>query len=396
MKRVTVVGIGLGENTITPEAGQAIARADVLLAAPRALDLCKGLTAQAYPYRLPGDAAAVIADKEAQEFAVLVSGDVGFYSAAAGLAEALNQHDLRFVPGISTVNAFFARLKLPWQEAAFVSVHGRSMNIVDTVRRNRLTFCLTGNNVNGIGTVLEESGFGDIRTHLGENLGTEQERVYEISAAQLAQREYPSLTVLLFVNDAFDDGTPCGLPDGSYARLAGIPMTKSEVRAVVMSKLNLRPDSVCWDVGAGTGSVAVEMALNAYRGHVYAVERREDALPLIEQNCRAFHLGNVTGFCGKAPAALDPLPVPDAVFIGGSGGKLTAIIAAILHKNQEARMVVTAITPETVSAALAAFAKAGLEPEIVQLNAARGRQTGNMHLMEAQNPVTILSAGGKQ
>jgi precorrin-6Y C5,15-methyltransferase (decarboxylating) len=387
--------MGIGAGTITPDARDAVAEAEVLLGAPGLPEMHEGMSKPFYPYYLPKDAAALIARETAKSFAVLVSGDVGFYSAAAGLAKTLAAYDLRFVPGVSTVNAFFAKLKLPWQETAFASAHGREANIADAVRRSRLTFCLTGNNANDIGTTLSKAGFGHIKTHIGENLGTPDERVYETAAEDLIRGKFPSLTVLLFVNEAFDDRTPCGLPDSRFSRLAGIPMTKSETRAVILSKLNLRPADICWDVGAGTGSVTVEMALNAYRGKVYAIERREEAIPLIEQNCAAFHLGNAAAVRGEAPAALEPLPAPDAVFIGGSGGEIDGIISAVLRKNPDTRIVVAAATLETVSAALAAFAGAGMETEIVQINAARGKQAGGLHLMEAQNPVTILCAGGK-
>ena len=397
LKKIYIVGVGLGADTLTPEARDAISRADVLLGAEKII--AEYREKRSFPYYLPKDVAACIECEDAETFAALVSGDVGFYSAAAGLCEALRAYDLRFIPGISTVNAFFARLKIPWQDAAFISAHGRELhggavNVVDTVRRNRLTFCLTGNNIKEIGAILRKAGFSQIKTHIGENLGSEQERVYEASAEALSRDEFPSMTALLFVNEAFDGRTPCGLADDSFSRLPGIPMTKSETRAVVMSKLNLRPESVCWDVGAGTGSVTVEMAFSSFRGHVYAVERREDAIPLIEQNCTAFHVGNVTAVCGEAPAALETLPPPDAAFIGGSGGELGEIIAVALRKNAAARIVLTAATIETVSAALSAFGKSGLEPEIVTINTARSKPAGRLHMMEAQNPVTIISAGG--
>ena len=398
MKKVTVIGAGLGPDTLTAEARAALSRADVLLGAARVIEAYK--EKRSHQCYLPKDVAACIESEDAQAFAVLVSGDVGFYSAAAGLCEALSAYDLSFIPGISSVNALFARLKMPWQGAAFASAHGRSLCgggacVVDIVRRNRLTFCLAGNNANEIGAALHEAGLGHIKTHSGENLGTEQEQVRETTAEGLACGEFPALTALLFVNEAFDARTPHGLPDGSFSRLPGIPMTKSETRAIVMSKLDLRPESVCWDVGAGTGSVAVEMALAAYLGHVYAVERREDAMPVIKQNCAAFHVGNVTAACGVAPAALEALPSPDAVFVGGSGGELGGIIASALRKNPDTRVVVAAATIETASAALSAFNGMGLEPQITQINAARGKQAGKLHMMQAQNPVTILSAGGK-
>jgi precorrin-6Y C5,15-methyltransferase (decarboxylating) len=395
MKKVTVIGIGLGESTITPQAREAIMRAEVAFGAQRVLDVCKGYAHRSYPRYLPADVAAAVADEDAREFAVLVSGDVGFYSAAAGLNEALSAHDIRFVPGISTAGAFFARLKLPWQDAAFISAHGRDINVVDTVRRNRLTFCLTGNNVGELGTDLIGSGFGFVKTYVGENLGTEEERIVEMAAENLTRSNFPSLTVLLFQNEEFDDTTPIGLPDSRFLRLESIPMTKSETRALAMSKLNLKPASVCYDIGAGTGSVAIEMALAAYRGHVYAVEQKEAAISLINRNCESFHLGNVTALCGEAPTALETLPVPDAVFIGGSGGELENIVKAVWEKNPNARIVVTAVTMETAALALSAFKDAGLDPEITQISTAHGRRVGRFHMMEAQNPITILSAGGK-
>lgn len=332
MKRITMIGTGLGAESITAEAHRAIAQVEVLIGSPRLLALWETGEKPAYPLQRPQEIADAVAHCDAREFAVLLSGDVGFYSAAAGLLELLSGYELRLLPGISSVGAFFARLKLPWQDAAFVSAHGRQANIVDTLRRNRLCFCLTGGNVNEIGADLCRAGFREIKTYVGENLGTAQERVYETSAERIADGDFPPLTVLLFVNEAFDASVPCGLPDECFVRGAGIPMSKSETRALLLSKLRLRPEWLCWDVGAGTGSVTVEMALSAYRGQVYALERRAEAVALIEQNCRAFHLGNVTALCGEAPAALHALPAPDAVFIGGSGGKLAEIIDSVLQK----------------------------------------------------------------
>lgn len=399
-KNIVIIGVGTGADTLTAQAQAALAGSEVWIGAPRALDLLAGsvdgVPKPTYSCYRPEEAAAVVGREDAREFAVLVSGDVGFYSAAAGVAAALRDYPVRFVPGLSTVNVFFARLQIPWQDAAFVSAHGRETDIVSSVRRNRLTFCLTGNNIAELGAALTGAGFGGVKVWIGEKLGTDSERIVEKTAADLTEESFDSLTVALFQNEAFDDRTPIGLPDNAFSRLEQIPMTKSETRALVLSKLNLRPGFICWDVGAGTGSVAVEMALNAWRGHVYAIERREDALPLILQNCVTSHVGNVTIISGEAPAALQSLPGPDAIFIGGSGGELNEIIDLGFYKNPKVRIVVTAVTIETVSAALAAFTTIGLEPEIVQLSVARAAQAGKLHLMKAQNPVTILSAGGTQ
>ena len=394
MKTVTVVGMGLSAATITPEARDAIDGAQMLLGAPRLLAMCAAEGKRTHSCYLAEDVAAVVGREDAVRFAVLVSGDVGFYSAAAGLGAALKNCELRYVPGISTVSAFFARLGMPWQDAALLSAHGRDANIVDAVRRNRLTFCLTGGNVPALGGALAGAGLGGIPAHVGENLGGQGERVYSTTAGGLREGAFPPLTALLFVNERYDARTPTGLPDGRFARMEGIPMTKSEVRAIVLSRLALCPCDTVWDVGAGTGSVSVEMALSAHSGHVYAVERKADAVGLIRENAASFHIGNLTALCGKAPEALEDLPAPNAAFIGGGGAAVPEIVAAILRKNPAARIVLTAVTIETVSAALCALNGAGLEPEIVQISATRARLVGGLHMMEAQNPVTVLCAGG--
>lgn len=160
------------------------------------------------------------------------------------------------------------------------------------------------------------------------------------------------------------------------------------MRAVCLSKLALTERAVCWDVGAGTGSVSIEMALQAKRGHVYAVERQEDALALLARNKAAFSAGNLEIVSGTAPAACEALPAPTHVFLGGTAGNLNGILDAALRKNPHVRIVATAVTLESVgalAARMADFEKA----ECVSLQAARARTAGSYHLMQGQNPVYI-------
>ena len=210
---------------------------------------------------------------------------------------------------------------------------------------------------------------------------------------RLKEKPFDSLAVLLIENPAPDDRIRCGIPDEEFIR-GKVPMTKAEIRAITMSKLGLCPGDVCWDVGCGTGSVTVEMALAAYKGHVYGVDKNEDAVALTEQNAAAFHLGNVNAICGGAPEALRDLPTPDAVFIGGSGGRMDAVFDIILDKNPRARIVVNAIALESVQAALAAFAAHGMEPELVQVGVSAAKAVAGLHMMMAQNPIFIISGGG--
>ena len=172
-------------------------------------------------------------------------------------------------------------------------------------------------------------------------------------------------------------------------------MTKAEVRSVILSKLALRPGDICADIGAGTGSVTVEMALSAWKGHVYGVERNQEGLDLIRTNCKHFHIGNVTPVLGHAPEALADLPPLDAAFIGGSGGEMRSIVDEVLKKNPKARMVVSAIAIESLQTAMESFQAHGLDYDVVQIGISRTRTVGGLHLLMAQNPIFILSAGGR-
>ena len=174
-------------------------------------------------------------------------------------------------------------------------------------------------------------------------------------------------------------------------------MTKSEVRAVTLSKLRLTRDALCWDVGAGTGSVSLEMAEAAEDGQVYAIERKREACELIERNKKHLGVANVTVIEGAAPDALRDLPAPTHVFIGGSGGELREIMALALEKNPAARIVVNTVTAETFALALDAVKTLPVtDVEIVELSVSRGRKVGGYHLMTAQNPVYLFSCQGGQ
>ncbi len=196
-------------------------------------------------------------------------------------------------------------------------------------------------------------------------------------------------------NPGYDKRILSGIPDEKFLR-GPVPMTKAETRAVTMSKLALAPNAVCCDIGAGTGSVTVEMALAAYEGHIYAIDKNQEAIGLVQANCRAFHIGNVTAVSGEAPEALKELPPLDAAFIGGSAGSLTQIVDALLLNNRGVRIVVNAVALETVQQAMQAFASHSIVPDIVQIGAARANLTGNLNMLQANSPVFILCGGANQ
>lgn len=173
-----------------------------------------------------------------------------------------------------------------------------------------------------------------------------------------------------------------------------VPMTKSEVRAVSISKLELRPDSVLYDVGAGTGSVSVEASIWIKEGRIYAVERKPEAAALIRANQEKFKAGQIRLVEGAAPEALKGLEPPTHVFIGGSGGSLKEILTLVLKKNPSARVVLNVIALETLAEILDFLKTRAIQGEIVQLQVARGKAAGACHLMMGQNPVYVISFGG--
>ena len=172
-------------------------------------------------------------------------------------------------------------------------------------------------------------------------------------------------------------------------------MTKEEVRELAIAKLQIRRDDVIWDVGAGTGSVSVEAALAASAGRVYSIEKDDAALELLARNKERFGTSNLHIVSGTAPEALDGLPAPDRVFIGGSSGKLARIVEKALTANPHVRLCITAITLETLIEALSLIERFSLEnADVVQVSVARARELAGYHMMRAHNPIYILCADG--
>ena len=394
--RVTLASLGGGwENTMTAECAAALKSAGCILGAQRLLEhLPQGCTDNRIAAVKPQELLDGIL-RQSRDCAVVYSGDAGFYSGARGLLPLLKEHHIpaRVLPGVSSVQLLSARLGRPWQDWNLVSAHGTDCDPVAAVSAGRPAFFLTGGAL-GPGEIcrrLAQAGLGELAVTVGENLSAPGERVTSGTAAELAGRGFPSLSVLL-AEAAPRYGPRCpGIPDGEFIR-GDVPMTKQEVRSAALAKLAVRPADTLWDVGAGTGSVSVELALAAPQGRVFAVECEQDACALIRENKQKFSAWNLQLVEGCAPQALADLPAPDAVFLGGTKGELDAIVGAALDKNPNARICVSAIALETLSAAAAALAARGLEAQVTQIAVSRARPAGKLHLLMANNP-TFLIAG---
>lgn len=342
----------------------------------------------------------ILKNPEYEIIAVIFSGDVGFFSGAKKLNQAveeqqLSEYETEFIPGISSLQYFSAKLKLPWEDTKVVSLHGREDNIMGAVWNNKKIFFLTGGDysVRRICEILCFNQLKEAVIHVGERLSYPNERIVSGTAETLAKENFDPLAVMLVENEKTIQRSVIthGIQDELFQR-GQVPMTKSEIRSISLSKLQLRTGDVVYDIGAGTGSVSVEMAFQASEGSVYAVEFNEEALELIRRNAERFGVWNLKVIEGKAPEALTDLPVPDRAFIGGSKGNLAEILELLAKKNPRIRVVINAVTLETMTEAVSQFQKLGFEDvDIVQIFAAHGKAAGNCHMMQGQNPVFIIS-----
>ena len=416
MRKVTIIGAGPGNPDLLSRAAlDAIDIADVVIGAHRAL---AGIDVPPDVVRCElvktADIVAALTDAASWQRAVVVmTGDVGLFSGARRLVEALSgdaQVDVRVVPGISSASYLAARLARPWQDWRFASAHGVTCDIVAEAERAGELFLVTsgGEDPSRLSGELVQAGFGDARVTVAERLSYPDERITCATASEIAGQTFDDLNVML-IDFAGGAGSPAGasraassrwpyassgIPDELFIR-GDVPMTKQEVRAVALAKLRLTATDTVWDVGAGTGSVSIEAALVARAGSVWAVERNAAGVRLIRENADAFGCGNVHAVPGVAPEALAILPVPDAVFVGGSAGELPSIVEVALEKNSQVRLCVPCVTVETLTEACALLSGSRFKGfEACQVSAARAEAVGSHHLMKAQNPVFLVSARG--
>lgn len=398
-RETALVGIGMGGGdgrTMTEEARAFCASADLLIGAGRMLESVPHEGRTVLKEYRPGEIAAYLREHpEYRRTAVLLSGDVGFYSGAKKLLEVL-PGDVRLIPGISSLVYFCSKLGMSWEDVRITSRHGRESNLIGLIGRNRKVFALLGKaeDVRELCRKLTGYGMTEVTVHVGECFTYPEERIESGPPEQFLEYEGQSLSTVLVENPKPETVVTHGIPDEEFLR-DKVPMTKEEVREVSLSKLRLREDSRIYDVGAGSGSVSVEMARMALCGHVWAVEKNPAAVELLKRNRQKFRADNLTVVEGLAPEALEELPPPTHAFIGGSSGNLQEIVELLLKKNPRIRLVINAITLETVAEVLEVLKKLELEDtDIVSVTAARSKELGRYHMMMGQNPVYIISASG--
>ena len=399
-----IIGAGPGTDAgLTGQARSLIESSRIVAAGKRLLALAPD---GARTFAIGSDLAAVrdfVAGSLAQgDVCVLASGDPGCFSITPFLKEYFPGR-IELVPGISAVQLLSARLREPWQEWRLVSMHGRTHTLAPMPSRMRPTlyFCDASNSPQAIAGGLP-AVLGECRAAVGTDLGRPGETIWEGTLSEAAASEFPGNSVLLVIPlrgaepaasaatapvPARAPGAP-GIPDELWLRRERIPLSKSEVRAVLLAKAQPRGRFVIWDSGAGTGSYGVECSLIEPAARVFAIDKNPEACELVVANARRFG-AVIETVCGEAPACYDDLPRPDLVIIGGNDGRLEAIftsaLAALLPGG---RLVVTALLEQTKKTAHALFAASGLEGRAATRIAI---SRGKARAWEEQNPVTIFT-----
>lgn len=393
MKQVSLLGMGCGDTgTMTVLARQRLDEAGLLIGAGRLLKGLPPTEAERVDAVRSADILEAILHSTAERICVLFSGDTGFYSGAKSLLPLLEREHLEceVVPGISSLQYFAAQLGTNWQNWHLCSAHGVDCDPVSELCQGRPVFFLTGGALGPaeLCRQIAAAGLGGLKVAVGEELSYPTQQIFVGTAAECAQREFAPLSVLLAESPQRLPRRTPGIPDGEFQR-GKVPMTKQEVRAAILAKLAVGPEDVCWDVGAGTGSVSVELALQGKSA--WAVEEKPEACELIRANRQKFGAWNLHLTQGSAVDVLPDFPRPDKVFIGGSHGDLEEIINLTFRANPDARICVSAITLENLHQAVESLQHRSCEVEVAQISVSRTKSAGKLHLLLAQNPVFLIT-----
>lgn len=404
--KVHLIGIGEdGLRGLRDQERALIAGADLLCGGTRHLALAEYSCADDAVHLITADLPALLGrirpvHERGGQVVVLASGDPLLYGIGAYLGEHLGRDVLDVRPTLSSPQLAFARLAIPWQDATVLSVHGRPLLPVlgRAMAATVVAFLTDARNTPAvIARALLERGMEDAAVAVCERLGGLEERVVPALLSTVVGQAFDPLNVLVVMRDpaAVRWGHPhLGQPEAAYAHVRGL-VTKAEVRAVSLAGLGLGRPAVrtVWDIGAGSGSVAIEAASLRLDAVVYAVERDAGQLALLGDNIRHYQAGNVAVVAGEAPAALTSLPDPDAAFVGGSGGRLIDVLGAVTNRLRPGgRLVMNLVVLEHLAAARSFLDRAGWAVSVTQIHVAREARTGNAKRLAALNPVFILSA----
>lgn len=418
MGMIDVVGIGLeGPSGLSSAVREIIDRSTVLVGSERHLAYFPDHPARRLVLRnLERDLENLQSFDRKESIAIVVSGDPLLFGLGRLLLEIFDPAELVFHPHLSSIQLAFSRIKLPWQDARLVSVHGRSLELlVPILKEGTPKIALLTDRVNHPGAIAQStlnlSLNYDYDCWICENLADSDEKVSFYPADELprlAERpasDFAPLNVVILQKSQSNLSLDLaklplfGIPDRAFASFSDRPglITKREVRLQILGQLHLQPEQVFWDVGAGTGSVAVEIGRLCPNSEIYAIEKTATGIHLIHENCQRFQVGNVITIAGVAPERLNDLPAPDRIFIGGTGGNLEAILEVCSNRLKFDGLIVLAFaTIEHLAEATAWLRSHHWHYEFLQVNLARSVPISDACRFSPLNPITLVTAFPKE
>ena len=406
--KLVIIGIGDdGLSGLTESSRRVLAESDLILGASATLRLLEDLPARKVTLEadMPAALRQVREALKARRPVLVSGGDPLFYGVARYLCDRLGKDQFEVVPHVSSMQLAFARVKESWEDAFLTSLVGRPLEaIVDRIRTAEKVglFSSDEHTPDRLAQALLDRGIDYFRAYVCENLGSPDERVTQAELAELSTMRFDPLNVMILIRKpnrpdrAGRSGRYrlFGNPDDAFAQ--SLPkrglITQSEVRSMALAQLDIRPTSVVWDIGAGSGSVSIEAAQLAHEGVVYAIEPEPADLALIQANAEAFGVPNVRPVADRAPEVLATLPEPDAIFVGGTGRQVAPVLSsAYARLAPGGRMAVNVATVDGLATAHETLKKLAGSVALWNIVIARGIEQMDRVRFEAINPTFLLA-----
>jgi precorrin-6Y C5,15-methyltransferase (decarboxylating) len=406
-KKVSIVGVGDdGVSSMTDVARQRLAQAELIFGQPRLLQLIGEQKAQTLAV---GADLAQLERQIAQEggrrsTVLLASGDPLFYGVARFLLERLGKENFEIVPHVSSMQLAFARVMESWDEAYLTNVANHpAEEIIDRIRTSERVglFTTEAYPPSAVARDLVREGINYFRCYVCENLGARNEVITQGSLAEISEMDFAPLNVMILVRlpDVPDreraniEHKLFGNPDEAFrqSRPKRGLITPMEIRTLALAQLSIRPTSIVWDIGAGSGSVSIEAARLAASGKVYAIEPDQEDCQLLADNAKLFGVENVEVVCGRAPEAFASLPDPDSVFVGGLGRETVGIAEVAFERLKPGgHFVANLATLEKTSALTAFLRRYSSNVGLLLMNMSRGTYQLDSIRLEAVNPSFLI------
>jgi precorrin-6Y C5,15-methyltransferase (decarboxylating) len=395
MKVIKLIGIGDdGKQSLLPIYEKWIYESEILVGGRRQLAFFSDYNGEKIV--IEGGLSSLVErlQTEPRRVVILASGDPLFYGIGSYLSSKL---PLDIYPYLSSIQLAFAKIQERWHDAYVTSVHGRSIKgLAQRIDGKEKVAILTDaeNSPNRIAEYLLSFGMTEYKAFVGENLGGETERCRWFSLEEMHDVEFSPLNIVILKKVLEGPTWSIGIDDAEFAQRKpdkGL-ITKKEIRTLSISALRLKENSVVWDIGTCTGSVAIEAAKIANEGAIFAIEKNEADLENCKENLKKFRV-DATFVHGKAPDHLTEFPDPDAVFIGGTAGGMEAILEVCCSRlKPKGRIVLNAVTIENLAEAMAAFKQQGFKTEITLSQISRSKPILNLTRFDALNPIYIITA----